>query len=159
LNFEELYEEYAKDIFRFSFWLCGNSDEAKDITSETFVKVWKNFGKIRTETMKGLLLTIARNIYIDNSRKQKRWTGLDGLRKSPVSGADKDVENKNQLESIYNFLDKFPEIDRTAFLLRVENELPYEEIANILQLSVPNAKVKVHRVRKDIIKKFTSKEK
>lgn len=156
MNFDELYEEYAKDIYRFSFWLCGNNDEAKDITSETFVKVWKNLGKIRTETMKGLLLTIARNIYIDNNRKQKKWTGLDGLHKTPVSGADKDVENKNQLESIYHFLDKFPEVDRTAFLLRVENELPYEEIANILQLSVPNAKVKVHRVRKDIIKKFTS---
>jgi DNA-directed RNA polymerase specialized sigma24 family protein len=40
-----------------------------------------------------------------------------------------------------------PEVDRTAFLLRVQHELPYDEIARILRLPLTTVKVKIHRVR------------
>jgi DNA-directed RNA polymerase specialized sigma24 family protein len=36
--FEQLYEDYQQDVFRFAFWLCGQTDEAKDITAETFMR-------------------------------------------------------------------------------------------------------------------------
>ena len=42
---------------------------------------------------------------------------------------------------------ELPEIDRTALLLRAEHELPYDEIARVLQISLSAAKVKVHRAR------------
>ena len=38
LSFEELYESYAPEVYRFAFWLAGNSFEAEDITSETFIQ-------------------------------------------------------------------------------------------------------------------------
>lgn len=149
---------YATDIYRFSFWLSRDCDEAKDITSETFIKAWSNFGKIRTETMKGLLLTIARNIYIDHQRKKKRFVGLEKISKKLTNGPDKELEVKNELEIIFSMLNNFAEMDRTTFLLRVQQELSYEEIARILQISVSSAKVKVYRVRKKIIKTFISME-
>jgi RNA polymerase sigma-70 factor (ECF subfamily) len=158
LSFEELYEMYAKDIYRFSFWLTRDSDEAKDITSETFIKAWGNFSGIRTETIKGYLLTIARNIYIDHKRKSKRLVGLEIISKKLTCGPDKDLEIINELERINTMLNNFPEIDRTVFLLRVQQELNYEEIARILKISISAAKVKVHRVRKKIIEKTISKE-
>jgi RNA polymerase sigma-70 factor (ECF subfamily) len=40
-----------------------------------------------------------------------------------------------------------PEIDRAALLLRTQDQMPYEEIARILNVSIANAKVKVHRAR------------
>lgn len=149
---------YVKDIYRFSFWLTRDSDDAKDITSETFIKAWINFSKIRTETMKGYLLTIARNIYIDHKRKSKRPVGLDKISKKLTSGPDKDLEVTNELKRINIMLNDFPEIDRTVFLLRVQQELSYEEIARILHISISAAKVKAHRVRKKIIEKTISKE-
>jgi RNA polymerase sigma-70 factor (ECF subfamily) len=149
---------YAKEIYRFAFWLSRDSDEAKDVTSETFIKVWSNFSKIRTETMKGLLLTIARNIYIDHKRKSKRLVGLEKISELLTNGPDKDFEIKDELEKVINMLNNFDEIDRTTFLLRVQQELSYEEIARILQISISSAKVKVHRIRKKIIEKTISKE-
>jgi len=44
-------------------------------------------------------------------------------------------------------LAELPEIDRTALLLRAEHDLPYDEIARVLQISLSAAKVKVHRAR------------
>ena len=158
MSLEELYQMYAKDILRFSFWLSGDRDLAKDITSETFFKVMNNLGKIRTETLKGLLLTIARNIYFDYKRKQKRQTELENITDSLIPGPEKDTENKSQLERIYMQLQNFPEIDRTAFLLRFESEMDYEEISHILEISVSSAKVKVFRVRKKIIEKNITRE-
>jgi RNA polymerase sigma-70 factor (ECF subfamily) len=149
---------YAKDIYRFSFWLSRDSDEAKDITSETFIKAWSNFSKIRAETMKGYLLTIVRNIYIDHKRKSKRLVGLEKISAEHTNGPDKELEIKNELEGVMIMLNNFAEIDRTTFLLRVQQELSYKEIARILQISISSVKVKVHRVRKKIIEKTISKE-
>ena len=52
LDFRGLYESYAPEVYRFAFWLAGNSPEAEDITSETFVRAWVNRSTIRTETLK-----------------------------------------------------------------------------------------------------------
>ena len=48
-------------------------------------------------------------------------------------------------------LQTLPELDRAAFVLRVEHELPYIEITRTLEISLSAAKVKVHRVRKKLI--------
>ena len=48
-----------------------------------------------------------------------------------------------------------PEIDRSAFVMRVQHELPYAEIARSLELSLTAVKVKVHRVRKKL---FTTRD-
>jgi RNA polymerase sigma-70 factor (ECF subfamily) len=63
LSFQELYESYATEVYRFAFWLAGDSSEAEDITSETFVRAWVNRSSIRTETLKAYLFTIARNAF------------------------------------------------------------------------------------------------
>lgn len=158
MTFEELYEQYAKDIYRFSYWLTHNVDVAKEITSETFVKVWTKASDIKTETMKGLLLTIAKNIYIDYLRKNKRLVSTEKIRNKITYEIEQEYETKEKLESVYLFLSELKEIDKTAFLLKVQQGMSYEEIARILNISVSLAKVKVYRVRKKIIENFISME-
>ena len=158
LTFEELYEQYAKDIYRFAYWLTHNVDVAKEITSETFVKVWTKTSDIKTETMKGLLLTIAKNIYLDYLRKNKRLVSTEKIRNKITYEIEQEYETKEKLESVYLFLSEFKEIDKTAFLLKVQQGMSYEEIARILNISVSLAKVKVYRVRKKIIENFISME-
>ena len=65
LDFEALYESYAPQVYRFAFWLAGNSPDAQDITSETFIRAWVNMSTIRTETLKAYLSTIARNLFLE----------------------------------------------------------------------------------------------
>jgi RNA polymerase sigma-70 factor (ECF subfamily) len=52
---------------------------------------------------------------------------------------------------VWRVLQTLPEIDRTAFILRVQQELPYAEIARVLELSLSAVKVKVHRTRKKLL--------
>lgn len=158
LTFQDLYETYAPDVYRFALWLAGNGPDAGDITSETFVRAWVRRSTIRTATLKAYLLTIARNVYLEQRRKRKREVVLDDIYPDPVAGPEGLVESRLELERIQSFLQTLPESDRAAFVLRVQHELPYAEIARVLQLSLSAVKVKVHRVRKRLLAALVEKE-
>ena len=158
LNFQDLYEAYALDIYRFALWMVGDHYEADDITSETIVRAWARKNKIRTETLKAYLFTIARNIYLEKLRKQQRQVALNDLHPDPNPGPEKVVESQLCILSIQHFLQTVPEIDRAVFIMRVQHELPYAEIARALGLSLSATKVKVHRVRKKLVISFLEKE-
>lgn len=158
MKFEELYESCAPDVYRFAFWLAGNSTDAEDITSETFIRAWVRKVAIRTETLKAYLFMIARNVYLEQQRKKKRQAVLEDIHPDPAPGPEKRVESKRTLERVQKMMQALPEIDRAAFILRVQHELPYAEVARVLGLSVTAAKVKVHRVRKKLIMNHAGKE-
>jgi len=158
LNFQKLYDSYATEVYRFAFWLAGNSCDAEDITSETFIRAWARRNTIRTETLKAYLFTIARNVFLEHQRKRKRQVALEDVYTDPAPGPDKLVESQLELQRVQHFLGTLPEIDRTAFVLRVYHELPYFEIARILGLSLTATKVKVHRVRKKLIINYIDQE-
>lgn len=151
INFEDLYDSYAQDVYRFSLFLSRDSDEAKDITSETFIRVWVRKNTIRTETLKAYLIMIARNIFLEKQRKMKRQVRLIDNYSDPTSSPENIVESRLYLSKIWEKLKTLPEIDRTVFALRVISDLPYEEIARMLGLSISTAKVKVHRIRKKLL--------
>lgn len=158
LNFNDLYESYATEVYRFAFWLAGDTAEAEDITSETFVRAWARRSVIRTETLKAYLFTIARNTYPERKRKTSRQVVLEDVYADPAPGPDRLAESQFELMEVQRVLQSLPEIDRTAFVLRVQHELPYAEIARALQLSLAAAKVKVHRVRKKLLARRTESE-
>jgi RNA polymerase sigma-70 factor (ECF subfamily) len=68
------------------------------------------------------------------------------------------AEDRAELAMIRVLLGTLPEIDRAAFILRVQHGLPYAEIARVLQVSVTAVKVKVHRIRKQLLMNRVSKE-
>ena len=150
-SFEDLYTEYAEDIYRFAVWLSGDPVEAEDITAETFVRAWLHFGSIRMETLKGYLLEIARNVFLTKQRRAWRDTSLLDTYQDLSSGPEEITEVRSTLTKINTFLQTLPECDRTAFLLRVQYDLTYGEIARVLDVSEVSARVKVHRTRKKLL--------
>jgi len=151
LSFQDLYESYATEVYRFAFSLAGERIEAEDITSETFIRAWVRRSTIRTETLKAYLFTIARNVYLEQQRKRRREVALDDVYPDPAPGPDKMVESQHELLIVQKVLQTLPEIDRAAFIMRVQHELPYDEIARVLGLSLTATKVRVHRVRKKLL--------
>jgi RNA polymerase sigma-70 factor (ECF subfamily) len=151
LSFQELYDAYAPDVYRFAFSLAGQRAEAEDITSETFVRAWARRDAIRTETLKAYLLAIARNAFLERRRKLRREVPLDETMTDPAAGPADRAESRLELMRIERLLGDLPEIDRAAFVLRVRHGLPYEEIARVLDISLASAKVKVHRARRRLL--------
>jgi RNA polymerase sigma-70 factor (ECF subfamily) len=146
-DIKNLYERYAADVRRFALYLCGDVVMADEITSETFVRAWMAAGRIRQPTVKSYLFTIARNAYTDLSRRAARHTQLDQNMADTRISAQMQIEQSADVRAVLAALQQLPEMDRTALLMRALDEMPYEEIADTLAITVANAKVKVHRAR------------
>jgi RNA polymerase sigma-70 factor (ECF subfamily) len=146
-TFHEIYERYSKDVYRYAFWLSGSAEDADDITSETFARVWVGRKEIRTETAKAYLFAIARNLYLKGLRHTKRQVNLTPHQADPKPAPEQQVESRLELTRAMLAIQSLPEVDRAAFLMRVQHGLPYDEIARILKLPLATVKVKIYRAR------------
>ncbi|MDZ4797316.1 MAG: RNA polymerase sigma factor [Bryobacteraceae bacterium] len=147
-DIESLFRQYSADVYRFALYLSGDPHDAEDITSETFVRVWTAPEQIRVATVKGYLFTIARNLYLQGLRRSGRRTAeLDEALPDNKPGPLHQTEARAELDAVLADLQRLPEIDRTALLMRARDQVPYEDIAQALGISVASAKVKVHRAR------------
>ena len=146
-DFSALYKTYAPEVFRFALYLSGNRTEAEDITSETFVRVWTSATTIEMKTVKGYLFTIARNLFLQGLRKSSRHVSLSPELPDFKPSQQLHAEQRAELRAVLLQLQKLSEIDRSALLLRTMEDMPYEEIARMLGISLASAKVKVHRAR------------
>jgi RNA polymerase sigma-70 factor (ECF subfamily) len=147
----EIYERHARDVHRFALYLSGDRALADDITAETFVRLWTAPGEIRTQTVKAYLFTIARNLYLAGQRHVRRETELDGSMPAVTPSPERLAVVRDEVRHVLQALERLPEIDRAALLLHVREQMPYQDIASVLGLSVPAVKVKVHRARARLI--------
>jgi RNA polymerase sigma-70 factor (ECF subfamily) len=144
----DIYERYARDVHRFVLYLSGDPALADDITAESFVRLWTAPGEIRTATVKSYLFTIARNLYLSGQRHRRRETDVDVVSLPTAAPSPERLTiARDQARHVFAALGRLPEIDRTALMLHAREQMPYQEIASILGLSVTAVKVKVHRAR------------
>lgn len=147
MDFESFYTKHAPVVRRFALFLCGDPAMADDITADTFLRAFQTRERIRQPTVRSFLFTIARNVYRDLQRRS--WRRADLRDNQPDGGvtAQARLEQQPELSTVLAALQRLPELDRTVLLLRVLDEMPYEEIAASMGISVSAAKVKVHRAR------------
>jgi RNA polymerase sigma-70 factor (ECF subfamily) len=150
-SLEQLYAAWAPDVRRFAFWLTRDAAAADDITSETFVRAWTRFESIRTESVKGYLLAIARNLALAEMRRRRRQRPLDDEHRDPGRDPAARAEQRVEMDVVLDAVTRLPQGEREALLLRVVEQLPYEEVARVLGISVVAAKVRVHRARAHLI--------
>jgi RNA polymerase sigma factor (sigma-70 family) len=146
-DFRTLYQRYSADVFRFALYLSGNRSDAEDITSETFVRAWTSSARIRTNTVKGYLFTIARNLYLQGLRRSRRNVDLQEPIEDPGVDPLAIAEQRAQFRAVLARLRELPETDRSALLLRAVEGLTYEEISRALGISLAAVKTKIHRAR------------
>jgi RNA polymerase sigma-70 factor, ECF subfamily len=151
LTFNQLYKTYAKDVHRFAFWLSGDTDDANDITLETFERAWLSDSEIRTATVKAYLFTIARNRFLEKWRRRKKFAPLNNTMPDPAPSQETKMEFQMDLQSTLQAMQQLPELDRSVLLLRVEEELSYEEISRATGLTIGAVKVRVFRARAKLV--------
>jgi RNA polymerase sigma-70 factor (ECF subfamily) len=147
VTFHEIYDRYARDVYRFAYWLSGDPAEADDIMADTFVRVWTTDSEIRFETVKAYLLTIARNIYLKRERRTRNSVPIGEHLPDTRQRPDESAEIRSELDATLKAMQHLPEIDRTVLLMVSQDELSYDEIARATGLTVAAAKVKVLRAR------------
>lgn len=130
LDFEQLYEESVKQVFRFLLGLCGDYYIAEELTQETFVKAYQHIGRFRGDCKLSVwLCQIGKNLYFDQIKKERCHVPLEEAA-ALQSGFDveESVLNADTVKNILNLLEKIPEPQQTIFLFRVFCQYSYREI-------------------------------
>lgn len=111
-GFAELYERHARDVFRYALVLTGRIEDAEDLTSEAFVRIWEAATDIEELTVRGYLVTIVRNLYRSSWRREKRRANMPAEVAAPAADPLAAVE----LERVLAALARLPALDREVLL-------------------------------------------
>jgi len=152
--FELLVNLYRQEIYDLCVRVSGDRTEAEDISQETFIKAYERLDGFRGEAApRTWLYRIAINRSITFKRRLKRWQMKRGNDQEifpedigySTASDEKMVVEKDLAAHAQKALDKLPQRQKAAVILRVKKEMPYEEIANVMGISVGGAKANVHQ--------------
>ena len=147
MNFEDVYDKYSQDVFKFCFSLSGDYATAEDITSETFLKAIKASGTFKGDcSVKVWLCQIAKNTYYDYLRKHSKVTRLCDDLQSDNDFLAK-VLDKDEAIRLHKLLHKLNAPYKEVFMLRVFAELSFANIGEIFSKTESWARVTFHRAR------------
>jgi RNA polymerase sigma-70 factor (ECF subfamily) len=151
MTFEEIYTAYWQKVFRLCMGYVNDADWAKDICQETFIKVWEQLPKFRNEASVGTwVFRIASNNCLGQIEKANR------IPKGTLTGDIAETTQKNidkELDFLYKCISEMPETDRIIISLELE-DMKQAEIASIVGISETNVRVKIHRIKEKLTKKF-----
>lgn len=145
-DFQEVYDLYFKDVYKYALSLSRDPHVAEEITQETFFKALKNIGSFRGQCRLYVwLCQIAKNTYYSYSQKQAR-AAPEQEAPSGESLEDKLLTKESAFE-IHKLLHKLPEPYKEVFSLRVFGELSFQQIGELFGKTESWARVTYHRAR------------
>jgi RNA polymerase sigma-70 factor (ECF subfamily) len=152
LSWEEIAQTQQCYIYRLSYRLCGNQVEAEDLAQETFLKAFENLAGFRQEaSLRTWLCRIAVNVYLAKRRKRPKHESITLEILPPPdwsSNPERVVIKRELLWCINHTLQQhLPHNYRTILVLRELEQLSYEEIAAVLNVSASTVRSRLHRAR------------
>lgn len=145
----EIIDKWKDGLFRFFDRSLRNKADAEDLTQRVFIRIYQSASRYQPKAkFSTYLFTVARNLLIDEMKKKNRaqFSSYDHEWINGVMGEKSD--GVEEWQEILDFaMEGMPEHYTTAILLRVQRELSYREIANIMKVSESRVKTWIFRAR------------
>ncbi len=168
--YEELINRFQTGVYGVVYRLLGNQNDASDVVQEVFLKVFRSVGSFREQSS---LKTWIYRIAVNEAHNHRRWFSRHCCREVVAEGEsdgqsdclklaadpgrspfEQALESENRT-LIEQALDKINPVFRTAVILRDIENLSYEEIADILQVSLGTVKSRILRGRDALRRELT----
>jgi len=152
--YRHLVERYEDVLYRHAVRMASRPDDAADLVQRALVKGFRRLEDCRhPEKVGGWLFRITANLCKDYLKDRRRdEVALDDAPTLVSDRGDPDVElDRGQLGSdLERALASLTEDQREAFVLKHVEDLSYEEMSDMLEVSVPALKMRVHRAREEL---------
>ncbi len=185
-EFEKIYDSHVECIFRFTYLKVNSRDDAEDITSKVFLRVWKSFQK-ENDLLEGgeekliknpraFLYRVTRNLIIDyyrknrfrededeeekrdTERKKKRVPLEDVVLVDKNMRADEKAMLESQMQEVKDALQNINEDYQNVIIWYYLDELTTAEIADLLEKPESSVRVLIHRAVASLRKELESKK-
>jgi RNA polymerase sigma-70 factor (ECF subfamily) len=158
-NLEAIYRRFHHELMGFVERRVGDREQAEDIVQEIFVRIQRSLSQLETVgNVRAWLYRITRNAVVDHyrTRRDEQHGSVDPTHEPP---ADEDDFTEPEVRaplvaSLRRMLEELPEKYRVALELHELEGLTQEAVAHRLSLSVPGAKSRIQRARKQLREEF-----
>ena len=148
-QFQEVYDLYFRDVYRYALSLCRNEALAEEITQETFYKALAKLDSFDGKSKISVwLCQIAKNTYISMCRKKNHLdTSTDTSQLPDSESLEERFFDKEAAFAIHRVLHALEEPYKEVFSLRTFGELSFKQIAELFSKTETWARVTYHRAR------------
>ena len=137
-------DEFSDSVYRFIRGSLRDEDQANDIVQDTYEKLWINVTEIEFVVAKSWLFSTAYHRMIDVIRKDKRMTEMDASYENNLV-YESGYSDLNEV--LHEAIERLPEAQKNAVLLRDYEGYSYREIGEITGLSEAQVKINIYRGR------------
>jgi len=148
LKWVDAYQDQAWTLARY---LLKDPAEAEDACQEAFVKLWHHQDRIDADKIRPWLMRVTRNLCLDRLRRRhptEEWQ--EWQQPDDSHGPMQDLQQHELGEWLKHSINGLTEPYRSLVVLRDVQQHSYEEVANVLELSLTQVKVYLHRARKQL---------
>jgi len=162
---ETLFLRYRKGVYSWLLRTVNDASEAEDIYQEVWGRIIRRAADYRPGNFRSWLWRIVRNVTTDRSRKMSpslvldapiavegecAHTVLEQLSDDAAADALKQMEEKERKSMVRNAIESLPVAQREVVLLRINGELSFREIAELLTLPVGTVLARMHHAVKSL---------
>jgi RNA polymerase sigma-70 factor (ECF subfamily) len=158
--YRDLVLRFQRPVYSVAFRMVRSAEDAEDIAQETFVRVFRALGRYDpARSFEAWLFTITTRLCIDLMRR-RRVRPISLSRQDPESGEDQTIDiadpglgpdettsHAEEERHATDLIDSLPPHYRIVVMLRHQQDLSYEEIAEALSLPLGTVKARIHRAR------------
>ncbi|PKR78882.1 RNA polymerase sigma factor SigX [Halalkalibacillus sediminis] len=167
--FQELYDQYHHDLYKFIFYMVKEKVTTEDILQEVYIKVLNSYDTYQGKSSKKTwLFSIAKHVTIDHFRKQGRRKQYSdqyfdiqesGERLRDTEPLPEEIAETNEsMRQLYLALEECSEDQKMVTILRYIQDLSIRETAEILNWSTSKVKTTQHRALKQLQATMNQKE-
>ncbi len=162
-RFEKIYDSCVDQVYRFIFLKVGSGDDAEDLSSKTFLRVWEAIKRENPDNgmrnPRAYTYKVARNIIIDYYRsKEESSVSIDDVvLKDESKRADEKAEIDSEMERVKEALKELNEDYQDVVIWYYLNELSIQEIADLTEKSETAVRVTIHRAVSALKKEMEKK--
>ena len=147
-QFAQTVKEHKSTIYTVCYMFSQDADEVNDLFQEVLVNLWKGFDNFEHRSdIKTWIYRVALNTCISLDRKKRRAATVKVT--MDINLFKDNDEDTRQVDMLHKRISKLQPFDRAIVLLWLEN-LPYEEIGQIVGISTKNVSVRLFRIREQL---------
>lgn len=143
--------QFEGPLMRYALRLTGDLERAQDVVQDTFLKLCRQAPDSLNGHLAQWLFTVCRNRAFDVQRKERRMTSavaLDEQTQAPQAAPEAAVIVRDSAGKVFRLLDRLPDNQQEVVRLKFQNELSYQEIADVTGLTVSNVGFLLHTALK-----------
>lgn len=153
--FDELLVRYERKVYAIAYRMCGDPDDARDVTQDVFLSAYKALRTFRYEAQLGTWFhRVAVNAALDRLRKRKRRaeSPLELVRERADAGPapDERAEATERAAAVQAALNKLSDDHRAVLVLHDIQDLDYAGVAEALHIPIGTVKSRIHRARAEM---------